>query len=305
MQIDEKRPAESFVRLYDDILENAKLLNAGVAAFGLYCAALSYAHARDTDGFIPRARLHNLVDFTGQPMNAAQVTQQLVELGKLEVVDDGFVVHDYLRHQQSHELREEFRESYRQRRSNGGKIRAASAARVGGRFAQTDLSDQPPTSSAPASDQLKEKGETETQDETLLPPDGAKRVQPLAVQNSADETKQRIDEVSRCWAEAHGWPLGKWPRARRYDAILIREWVAKLNAPLNFWEEVIQHACRFDPDVHFTWLVTGPNAQRVGLLLDRYTQWREREYERSKQTQPRESTHIANVLQRALVAESA
>lgn len=120
---DTKRPTESYARLYDDILDNRKVVAAGPLCFALYCAALVYCHRNDTDGHLQRSRLRSLLDFSGvavDPGNPAglpdgpvsaqfevgvdplAVAEALVEAGLFDRNLVGYSIHDYTLHNLSH-----------------------------------------------------------------------------------------------------------------------------------------------------------------------------------------------------------
>lgn len=100
MPKDERRPVESFARLYDDILENPKIAVLPPASFGLYCAMIVYCHRNDTDGVIPVSRARGLLDFSsGYPLALTHLQARGLVTnagpGNLEI-------HDYLLHNTSH-----------------------------------------------------------------------------------------------------------------------------------------------------------------------------------------------------------
>jgi hypothetical protein len=103
---DPNRVTESWVKLYDDLLEHPKMVEAGPEAFALYCATLLYCHRNDTDGRIHAAKLRGLLDLS-KPMTVAA---KLVAAKLFERSGDWFQVHDYTLHQTSHADRARWRE---------------------------------------------------------------------------------------------------------------------------------------------------------------------------------------------------
>lgn len=93
------------MKLEDTFAEHPKVELAGDDAAWLYVCGLLYSYRADTDGFVPANKVPKL---TGKrhPMKLAE---RLVESGLWEAVEDGYVVHDYLKHQQSSAKREELR----------------------------------------------------------------------------------------------------------------------------------------------------------------------------------------------------
>lgn len=100
---DPKRPVESFARLYDDILDNAKVVLIQPADFGLHCALMVYSHGRDTDGRVPVARARGLLAFSDKGF--AQSLARLVAVALVERDGEWLTVHDYLEHNASHAQR--------------------------------------------------------------------------------------------------------------------------------------------------------------------------------------------------------
>lgn len=112
-----------WVKLDDTFTDHPKVEMAGDNAAWLYVAGLLYAYRADTDGFIPNGRVPKLTNLKGPK----RLAQRLVDVKLWEVADDGYVIHDYLDHQQSAADREEqraanadrLRKHREKRRSNG------------------------------------------------------------------------------------------------------------------------------------------------------------------------------------------
>lgn len=87
----------AWVRLDDAFPEHPKVLAVGEEAAWLYVCALCYCNRHLTDGFLPAAAVPRL---TGQK-SPTRLTTKLVDAGLLDIVRDGFFVHDYLEYQMS------------------------------------------------------------------------------------------------------------------------------------------------------------------------------------------------------------
>lgn len=108
-----------FFKVDVDITDNQKVARVGTLGLGYYIALLAYASRNRTDGFVPYnvayrlfepnilpvsdPKLYDVALASGmQGFSGAQTTQVLVEtfvdVGLLDVVDGGFVLHDYRKH---------------------------------------------------------------------------------------------------------------------------------------------------------------------------------------------------------------
>lgn len=74
---------------------HSKVLALGLDGMGLHAWGISYCDAELTDGFIPFGALPGLLPRVKQAVN------RLVELGRWEVVEGGYRVHNYLRYNRS------------------------------------------------------------------------------------------------------------------------------------------------------------------------------------------------------------
>lgn len=92
-----------WVKVDDNMFQNAKVHGVGFRARWCYVASIQYASANLTDGFISRNVLR-LIDAN------QRIAEELQAAGLWESVDGGWVIHDYLRHNRS-------REEIEQRRS--------------------------------------------------------------------------------------------------------------------------------------------------------------------------------------------
>lgn len=66
-------------------------------AVGVFCMALTYCGDHLTDGFIPRRAMLYVIGATGEQVNA------LCDVGMLEAVDEGWLIHDYTAHNRTKE----------------------------------------------------------------------------------------------------------------------------------------------------------------------------------------------------------
>lgn len=87
----------AWVRVDDQVPRHEKFLKAGPAASWLWVCGLAHSQAQLTDGFISDIALPTIGVLKGYK----DLAQRLVEVGLWERVGDGFVVHDYLDHNDS------------------------------------------------------------------------------------------------------------------------------------------------------------------------------------------------------------
>lgn len=120
------------------------MIAAGPLCFALYCAILVYCHRHETDGRIHPSRVKSLLDFSAVEIDIAnptarpfgptshggdtgadpiQIADALVEAGLLESVGGWYVVHDYLKHNNSHAEREAIRAKLKQGGQKGAQRR--------------------------------------------------------------------------------------------------------------------------------------------------------------------------------------
>ena len=108
--------------LDDGFHEDPRILEAGLAAAGLYACSTTYVARHLLDGFIPRKALHRLLEVgDADPLTA------LLEVGLLREDGDRFEVVDYLKGNQTREVVEERRRKAKER------ARKAANARWGNR----------------------------------------------------------------------------------------------------------------------------------------------------------------------------
>ena len=113
--------------------------------------------------------------------------------------------------------------------------------------------------------------------------------------------KALIEQVCFAWAEHQGWPKGRWPRSRRYDAVLITLWVRKLGGSIDRWKLAITRVPR---DAAFTALTTPPAPGRIPLLEEILvdTAGREAAWASEKKQHAEDSKTIGDVLRRMVGA---
>lgn len=90
-----------YIQLVNGFYANEKvqeLARSGrMDAVGVFCMALTYCGDHLTDGFIPRRAMLYVIGATGEQVNA------LCDVGMLEAVDEGWLIHDYTAHNRTKE----------------------------------------------------------------------------------------------------------------------------------------------------------------------------------------------------------
>jgi hypothetical protein len=135
----------SWVRVDDQFPDHPKLMRLGkdrLAGMGLWVVGLCYCARFLTDGYIPAMAL---------PWGSRRIATLLVSVGLWDVEGDGYRIHDYHEYQPTKAAVLEKRAELLAGKVAGGKARAASAGRDGGRFAPADHQQ---TTSSPAGDEL-------------------------------------------------------------------------------------------------------------------------------------------------------
>jgi hypothetical protein len=113
-----------WARVDDGILDNDKIVRAGVFGFALHMAAITWCCRNLTDGIIPAARVTALLDLSrvsydaanplalidgpssmggAEGLSALVVAEHLVDVGLWERVPGGYEVHDFLEYNPSRE----------------------------------------------------------------------------------------------------------------------------------------------------------------------------------------------------------
>ena len=90
-----------YVQLVNGFYTNDKvqeLCRSGhMDAIGAFCMALTYCGDHLTDGFVPRRTMRFVIGATDEQLQA------LCDVGMLEKVEEGWIIHDYLKHNRSME----------------------------------------------------------------------------------------------------------------------------------------------------------------------------------------------------------
>lgn len=90
-----------YVQLVNSFYANEKvqeLARSGrMDAVGVFCMALTYCGDHLTDGFVPRRAMLYVIGATGEQVNA------LCDVGMLEEVEEGWLIHDYTAHNRTKE----------------------------------------------------------------------------------------------------------------------------------------------------------------------------------------------------------
>lgn len=92
---------KGYIQLVNGFYANEKvqeLARSGrMDAVGVFCMALTYCGDHLTDGFVPRRAMLYVIGATGEQVNA------LCDVGMLEAVDEGWLIHDYTAHNRTKE----------------------------------------------------------------------------------------------------------------------------------------------------------------------------------------------------------
>ena len=89
-----------FVKMDEGRADHPKLLAAGLAARGLDEAMIEWSKSRLTDGVIPEAAVAMIAAGHGE-RNWRRLAKRLVEVGRWEATEAGWVIHDFLEWQSS------------------------------------------------------------------------------------------------------------------------------------------------------------------------------------------------------------
>lgn len=145
----------SWIKLDDSFPDHPSILAAGDLAGWLYVCGLCYCSKHLTDGFIPDGALARLTGLSKPRALAAK----LVELGRWEVVEGGWRVHNYAARQRSRAEVENVRASARERRA---KSRSGSREPVAN-DAVTEAERRGPDTDPPGGDAPESNGSDTTQ----------------------------------------------------------------------------------------------------------------------------------------------
>jgi hypothetical protein len=120
----------TWTMLSDDFWAHPKVLKAGPEAVALFVRALSRAADALSDGFISRADLALLTRWaTPSATKPERLAQALVDAGLWEVMEDGWMIHDYHDYNRSADEERVRRRQRRDARRKGGEVRVATARR--------------------------------------------------------------------------------------------------------------------------------------------------------------------------------
>jgi hypothetical protein len=111
--------------------------------------------------------------------------------------------------------------------------------------------------------------------------------------------KTLIEQICFAWAEHQGWPKGRWPRERRFDAVQITLWARRLGGSIDRWKQAI---ARVPHDAAFTALTTSPERGRVCLLEEVLIDSRGREaaWAQEKKQQAEGAKSIGQIMREAI-----
>ncbi len=84
----------TFAQFHDGFYRNPKVRSVDPSAAWMWAASIGYACENLTDGFIPRAALHDLVTLDAKPR--LKLVDQLVGAGLWETCEGGWMIHDFL-----------------------------------------------------------------------------------------------------------------------------------------------------------------------------------------------------------------
>lgn len=82
----------TWAKLDDEFYDHPKVLQAGLAAVGLFAVGLSYSARKLTDGFLA----FEVVARLGPGVEVEALATRLVEVGLWETTPGGYLIHDYL-----------------------------------------------------------------------------------------------------------------------------------------------------------------------------------------------------------------
>jgi hypothetical protein len=228
-----------WVKLNTDYQHHPKVIAAGARAELLYVRLLAYAAYRETDGVIPAGVpdvLFGVDPFgdagsPGEP-TVADLMDRLVKVGLLDkTYRTGWVIHDYLEHQQSKQELAELRSKRQAAGRQGGKQKASNALASAKQTATKDVADR----------------ETDRDVDVELPKDRRQTYNGDA-RGGSSSSSPFTDRVVLLASRAIAESLNKGPR---YAAGVARnwadepEWQARLVAAIAAHDEPIDAAIAF------------------------------------------------------------
>jgi hypothetical protein len=188
------RSRQRYARVYDDLDDHPKALVVGNAGVGLLARALAYSARHLTDGFVPAEWM---------AMRAKPSLRRLVvDAGLFEQVTGGYLVHDYLDHNESRERIEEVAAARRSAGSRGGRAsKSEASAQANGKQTLEQTGSGCRATRDPA------KTETKTENDNTT-------VDPSRIDLASERLKRgAVQQVFNAWDEARsevrGVPTGK------------------------------------------------------------------------------------------------
>lgn len=111
------RPKDTrpYITLTNEYPRHRKIRGLSDAAFRLHVTLMAMANEDRTDGVVLPVDLE---------AKGAKAKRELLDAGLVETVSDGYVLHDYLEHQNSSDEIEAYKQEKLKRASNGGKVSA-------------------------------------------------------------------------------------------------------------------------------------------------------------------------------------
>lgn len=108
-----------WVKLSDDWYDDEDLIEAGPLAMLLWPLLISWSLRNLQDGRIPRGQVRRLVDWSELGAEPEQAIAPLVACGRLQAVETGYVITNFLKYQPSREKVLSDREKDKQRKAAG------------------------------------------------------------------------------------------------------------------------------------------------------------------------------------------
>jgi hypothetical protein len=106
-----------WVRLSDDWYDDEDLVNAGPLALLVFPLLISWSLRNLRDGKVPSGQIRRLVDWSELGADPEQAIAPLVACGRLQVVDGGYLITNFLKYQPSREKVMADREKDRKRKA--------------------------------------------------------------------------------------------------------------------------------------------------------------------------------------------
>lgn len=104
----------TYIKLDDDFHMHRKVMGLSDGAYRLYIGMLCYSSSQLTDGFVPAAAMPAIA-----PRSWRKLTAELKDSCLIDPDEDGYMIHDYLKHQRSREEVLRLRAAARDRAQRG------------------------------------------------------------------------------------------------------------------------------------------------------------------------------------------